>query len=175
MSDSYDRDSYRKSVNDFRDDAKWTMRKTFWLIVLMLMFFTALGIVGRVVGWFGRTAEVVSQQVDPGVMLKRYEWFKDASAALDAKGASIEIYEKRFKDLEAQYTGIPRRDWAREDREQWNLWQSEVAGIKSSFNILAADYNSQMSKWNYAFTNVGDLPKGATKVLPKEYKPYVTS
>jgi len=59
-------------------------------------------------------------------------------------------------------------------REQVGLWQSEVAGITASYNALAADYNAQMSKINYRFCNVGDLPRGATDPLPREFKPYQT-
>jgi hypothetical protein len=45
--------------------------------------------------------------------------------------------------------------------------------MKYSFNQLAADYNAQMAKINYAFCNVGQLPQGATTPLPREYKPYI--
>ena len=37
---------------------------------------------------------------------------------------------------------------------------------------LAAEYNAQMAKFNWAFTNQGKLPAGATEVLPREFKPY---
>ncbi len=70
------------------------------------------------------------------------------------------------------YVELPRNKWPREDREQYNLWQSEVAGIKASYNTLAAEYNAQMSKMNWRFTNVGELPKGAETPLPREFKPY---
>ena len=40
-------------------------------------------------------------------------------------------------------------------------------------NQLCAEYNSAMSKFNYRFTNIGDLPEGATEPLPREYKPYI--
>jgi hypothetical protein len=57
--------------------------------------------------------------------------------------------------------------------ERLSIWQSEVAGVKASYNLLAADYNSAMSKFNYAFCNVGKLPQGAVEPLPREYKPYI--
>lgn len=70
------------------------------------------------------------------------------------------------------YEGVKRLDWPKEDREQYNLWTSEVAGVRASYNALAAEYNSQMSKFNWRFTNAGQLPEGATETLPREYKPY---
>jgi len=31
-----------------------------------------------------------------------------------------------------------------------------------------------MAKFNWAFANVGELPKGADRPLPREFKPYET-
>ncbi len=138
-----------------------------------------LGVAGNVLGWFGETSQVVREQVGPRALLQKYEWFKNASAALDAKVADISIYETRLKSLADQYknadgTAIPRNKWARADVESYNQQSAEVAGVKASYNSLAAEYNAQMSKINYAFTNVGQLPAGAEKPLPREYKPYIT-
>lgn len=106
-------------------------------------------------------------------LLKKYEWFKDAAAQCEAKLASLKAYEARQKSLQAAYAGDKRQAWSREDREQSNLWEQEKAGIKASYNNLAAEYNAQMSKFNYAFCNAGSLPQGATQPLPREFKPYV--
>jgi hypothetical protein len=107
-------------------------------------------------------------------LLKKYEYYKDCSASLDKKIADVQVYDVRVKSLQDEYKGVKRQDWAKEDREQMSIWMSEVAGIKASYNTLAAEYNSAMSKFNWAFCNIGDLPKGATNPLPKEYKPYIT-
>ena len=123
--------------------------------------------------WFAnRTIDVAQQQYDPAVMLKRYEWFKDASAQLDKKQQDIKNYEERQKSLQDEYKGVSRTQWSREDREQFNQWQSELVGVKSSYNSLAAEYNANMAKFNYNFTNTGDLPKGADRPLPREYRTY---
>lgn len=117
-------------------------------------------------------AKAVEEQLDARTLIKRYEWFKDASAQLDKKLVDLKVYEKRFQLLKDEYAGKPRSDWAREDREQFNLWSSEVAGIESSYNTLAAEYNAAMAKINYRWTNYGDMPAGASQPLPKEVKPY---
>lgn len=150
---------------------KWTA-----IIVAGLL---VLGVAGNVLGWFGETAQVVREQVGPRALLQKYEWFKEASAALDAKVADISIYETRLKNLQDQYkntdgTSVPRNKWARTDIEAYNQATAEVAGVKASYNSLAAEYNAAMAKVNYAFTNVGQLPAGAEKPLPREYKPYIT-
>lgn len=118
--------------------------------------------------------DVVAEEAGPRALLKKYQWFKDASAQLDKKQADIKVYEARFKAMEEGYKGQHRSEWAREDREQYNLWTSEVAGIKASYNGLSAEYNAAMVKINWAFCNQGDLPKGADQPLPREYKPYIT-
>lgn len=145
------------------------------LKIVFLIF--ALGIVASVVdygiGWFGETAKVAQKEFGPEMLLKKYEWFKDASSQLDKKQADIMVYDGRMNQMDETYKGLERHKWPREDREQHNLWSSEVAGVKASYNSLAADYNAQMAKFNWHFTNVGDLPPGADKPLPREYKPYM--
>lgn len=122
--------------------------------------------------WFRESKQVAQEELGPRELLRKYEWFKDASSQLDKKKADIKVYQKRITTMSDGYTDLPRNKWPREDREQYNLWQSEVAGIKASYNTLAANYNAQMSKMNWRFTNVGELPKGAETPLPREFKPY---
>jgi len=124
--------------------------------------------VGSVFGWFGEAARVARQEFGPKAVLQKYEWFKDAAAQLDKKRADIEVYGSRLKGMESDYDGVPRREWDRTDKEQMSIWQAELAGVKASYNSLAAEYNAQMSKFNWSFANAGELPAGATEVLPSE-------
>jgi len=144
------------------------------LLVIALISLILLPMHGcsAVLGLGHSAIDTAAAQFDPKVMLKRYEWFKDAAAQLDKKKADIAVYEKRFAQLKADYAGKSRSEWPREDREQANLWSSEVAGITASYNDLAAQYNGAMAKANHAFTNVGDLPRGASTPLPREFKTY---
>jgi hypothetical protein len=144
--------------------------KTFLMVVGVFVLLGVLCVVGFVLnetGWFAsRTVAVAQQQLDPAELLRKYELFKDESAQLDAKLASIKIEEKKVKAVEA----MPGKD--RTDREELMIWEQELDGMKYSYNQLAADYNAQMAKLNYRFCNVGDLPQGADTPLPREYKPY---
>jgi hypothetical protein len=151
-----------------------TDSRTPWLLVAGagLVVAVALGLVGGLLGWFGQARAVAGRELGPEALLHKYEWFKDASAALDAKEASIKVYSRRFENLKKSYSEKPRGDWPREDREQANLWEQEVAGIRASYNSLAAEYNAAMAKVNWRFCNAGDLPRGADKPLPREYRPY---
>jgi len=119
-------------------------------------------------------ATVAQQQFGAKASLEKYEWFKNAAAQLDAKRATLKVYENRFNDLKVQYGEKTRGDWAKDDREQWSIWRSEAAGIAASYNTLAAEYNAQMAKANWRFANAGQLPAGATDPLPREFKPYIT-
>lgn len=120
--------------------------------------------------------ETFYQEFKPSELLKKYEWFKDASAQCDAKLATLGTYETRFKEMRESYgeDSLKRKNWAKDDRQQWNVWESEYTGIKASYNDLASQYNASMAKFNYRFCNAGGLPEGQTQVLPREYKPYIT-
>lgn len=141
--------------------------KTITILVLCLIFVGCR--------YVRNADDTVYNEVSASALLKKYEWFKDASAKLDSKLASIQVAESRLTALEKQYTGVARKEWARTDAEQSSVWAQEVAGLKMSYNSLASEYNAKMAKENYRFCNEGELPKGATKPLPRDYKPYVTN
>lgn len=167
---------YRSEFNSYREDTIWTLGRIFGVIVAVMVLGTTLGVVGCALGLIGgvatNTAAVIQKEFYPDALLRKYEWFKDASAALDKKSADMGVYDARLKSLSEQYVGVKRAAWARDDREQSSIWQSELAGIKASYNQLAAEYNAEMVKFNWRFTNVGDVPQGG-KPLPREYRPYV--
>lgn len=141
--------------------------------ILFLPSCAILIVAGRGCQWANRAVVVAYEEIDPAVLLRKYAWFKDAAAQLDKKRADIKVYGQRLSRMEADYQGAARKDWARTDKEQMSVWQSEMVGVKASYNALAAEYNAQMAKINWCFCNVGQLPKGATEPLPREYAPYV--
>ncbi len=105
-----------------------------------------------------QVASVAQKEFGAKESLRKYEWFKDASAQLDAKRNTIGLYQAKLHTLEKAYPNLPRGQWARDDREQWSIWSSELAGVRASFNTLAAEYNAQSSKFNWAFAQ-GDIPQ----------------
>ncbi len=138
--------------------------------VVMLGFFVLFGIgivvsaTGYVFGWFSEAANVAKQEFGPRAALQKYEWFKDASAQLDKKVADIEVYKTQLNSIN------PDR-MSRTQQEQYMLWKREVAGVTASYNSLAAEWNSQISKFNWR-PFLASLPNGATELLTKEYTPY---
>lgn len=143
-------------------------------IILIIVGFLALIVILNILGWIGGATQVVSEEFSPRVLFDRYLWFKDAAAQLDKKQADIAVYDARLKNLSGAYIGIPRGKWPREDREQYSTWSSEAAGIRASYNSLAAEYNAAMAKVNWKFAERGTLPPGATVPLPREFKPYIS-
>ena len=172
--DAYDREGYRREAERALEDARWSAGRVIFKIILPAMIAVVLlGIVGNALGWFGEAAQVAREQFSPREMLRKYEQFKDMKAQLDKKKADIAVFEGRVKAQDEAYTGVARKDWPRDEREQRSVWESEVAGVKASFNSLAADYNANMAKFNWRFANQGMLPEGATEPLPREFAPYV--
>lgn len=165
--------SYRDEFSRAEKDAYWSLPK---VLLFGILFFGALGALGFVFSMFSEAGTVAQKEFGATALLKKYEWFKDASAQLDQKLATGKVYESRFASISSGYpNGTSRSAWAREDREQFSTWQSELAGIKASYNDLAAQYNAEMVKFNWRFASAGELPQGATIPLPREYKPYTTN
>jgi len=146
------------------------LRAMIGLIILGVI----VGVIGYSLGWFGEAGKVAQDEFGPKAVLLKYEWFKDTAAQLEKKQADIAVFERRIKQQDEAYKGTSRKDWPRDEREQRSVWESEVSGVKASYNGLAADYNSQMAKFNWRFANVGELPKGAENPLPREFKSYVS-
>ena len=159
---------------DFEQKPRLTIFRGFlWVLPLSFALWLAGGIVGHFTAVSNNANQVVRQEFYPDALLRKYSWFKDTAAGLDKKLADLKVYDTRIQQLRADYNGAARKEWAREDREQLSIWQSEKAGVAASYNSLAAEYNAQMSKFNWRFTNVGDLPPGATTPLPRAFKPYL--
>jgi len=148
------------------ESGPWGLFKIGLLAILLLAGLGLFaGLLGRGCSVVNETASVAQKELGPSALLKKYEWFKNASAQLDKKRADIAMYEAQIKRGSAK-----AHDRLTEDRVF--QWETECLGVKASYNGLAAEYNAQMAKINWAFTNVGSLPAGATDPLPREYKPY---
>ena len=114
--------------------------------------------------------KTVEKIYTPSELLKKYEFYKDLSSTLDRRKADISVYDGELSRFEKKYE---ERSMPKDEREYYNKMNSERLGLINSYNQLASEYNSAMSKFNYRFCNVGDLPKGATDPLPREFKSYI--
>ena len=149
--------------------------KGFFIVIGVVLLLGVVSVGGMALNWMDEAATVAQEEFGPREMLRKYEWFKDASAQLDAKNSTIDRLRSQVAGMEADYEGIARPQWAREDRQTLSVWRADLTGAIGSFNLLAGDYNAQMAKFNYAFANAGSLPQGATQPLPREFKPYTNN
>ena len=136
-------------------------------VIFLVIGIPACFIIGQTTSWCSGAVQVAQEQFNARELLRKYEWFKNASAQLDAKTADIELYKQRFDTLPKGNVTA----WPRHLTDQYMIWQSEYTGIRASYNALASEYNAQMSKFNWRFTNAGDVPEGG-KPLPREYREY---
>lgn len=110
------------------------------------------------------TTTVVHNEFSASAMLKKYEYFKDLSAAIDSKRADLNAYKANLQDYKVT---------DKDSRFYYEQSKAEAMGILMIHNQLVADYNAGMSKFNYAFCNVGTLPASNLEPLPREFKPYL--
>ena len=130
---------------------------------IMLAFFI-LGMLGYGLGWFAEAGQVAKEEFGPRASLEKYEWFKDASSQLEKKREDINIYLQRIKSFEQDYDGVKRKDWDRIDKQTYSQYHQELAGVRSSYNKLAAQYNANSVKFNWS------IYKGNSDIPPYEYK-----
>jgi hypothetical protein len=136
----------------------------------MKLFFTIAGIFILTIICFsalrycGNAADTIHTEFSPSALLKKYEYFKDLSAAIDSKRADLNAYKSNLQDY-----NITDKD----SRFYYEQSKAEAMGILMMHNNLVAEYNAGMSKFNYAFCNVGSLPASNLEPLPREFKPYL--
>ena len=106
-------------------------------------------------GWFGDAADAAKKEFGPKAMLTKYEWFIDTSKQIERMQADITIYQVK-QEICVVPKGMYKAD--RIEREQCMLWAQEVAGIKSSYNDIVAEYNSASSKFNWSMFDTANIP-----------------
>lgn len=134
------------------------MKKTFAFILVLFSVFGCR--------YVDDASDTAFDEFKASSLLKKYEYFKDLSSAIDKKRADIEMYQAEISTMDSK---------DKDDKFYIQQRKSELFGIIAMHNELCAEYNSAMSKFNYSFTNVGNLPKGAITTLPREIKPYINN
>ena len=123
------------------------------LLVLFLLVLSSCS-------YWQETKEVTWQETRPSVVLKKYEYFKKLSSRLDMQRANLELLKEQLESPNLS------QDWKQ------NI-VSQMIGVSANYNNLAAIYNEEMSKINYAFCNVGKMPISNLEPLPREFTPYI--
>lgn len=147
--------------------------RTFGIIVAAILGFIVLSLglraCGFASGWMDDAQKTAHKEFDASALLKKYEDFKNLSAAIDEKRSEIEMYQAEIADMEKE------KSTDRDDKFYIQQRKSELFGLISMHNSLCADYNSAMSKFNYRLCNKGDMPASNLEPLPREIKPYINN
>jgi hypothetical protein len=136
------------------------MKTLFWLLGACIISIAFASIVRSC----GDTSDTIHKQFSASALLKKYEYFKDLSAAIDAKRADLNAYKATLQDYVVKN---------RDDKFYYEQSKSEAMGILMIHNQLVSEYNSAMSKSNYSFCNAGSLPESNMEPLPRDHKPYL--
>ena len=136
-------------------------------ILYFILAFAVLSAVNFVCGNISSVNRVAQNEFNAQALLKKYEYFKNLSGAIDKKDADIAVYREELASVEKPTTS--------DERFYLEQRKSELLGIISIRNNLASEYNIAMSKFNYRFCNAGDLPETNMQPLPREFKPYILS
>lgn len=131
------------------------MRFIVGICVVFLVFLICL-----IISVAEKSYDVAQEQFGPKQSLVKYEWFKDASNAIESKEQSIKVYESSIEELKKTYEGVSKKDWPRDDREALNQKEVELNGLKTAYNNLVEEYNSNSSKFNWKYANTeGNVPR----------------
>jgi len=145
--------------------------------VLVLLFVAMVLVNGcNAMRWGHEASEVAYQETRPTVLLKKYRYFKQVAAKLDALQANIAAMDSTLKTWERRYQALPTEKWPRHVSEQYDSRLAETNATKANFNALASDYNQAMSDTAFAFCNVGSLPKGfpeGATALKRKFATYI--
>lgn len=140
--------------------------KTFGIIIGLCLLFVTITFTCNM---FNDGVKTVEEQYKPSALLKKYEYFKNLSGAIDKKDADIQMYQSEISEL----SKVSHMD--KDDKFYIQQRKSELMGIIAIRNDLCSEYNIAMSKFNYRFCNKGDMPQTNLEPLPREYKPYINN
>ena len=142
--------------NDFENNPRRTIQRFIaWIFLIGIVF----SIASYSLGWFSEAGKVAQEEFGPEASIEKYEWFEDCASTLEEKSHTINVYEHNIVDMDSMYAGIPRKDWDRLDKQQYNQWTMEITGIKASYNKVVKEYNAASAKFNWSLYNETDLPE----------------
>ncbi len=121
------------------------MKKVFLAFILLFSF--AFSGCGWIAGWTSNGLSAAHKEFDPSAMLRKYEWFKDQYAQMQQISKRTEDAESRIKRFES-FNGAPSK-WGWQTHDEYNRLGTVLQGYKDQYNSLAAEYNSQSSKFNW--------------------------
>lgn len=121
-------------------------------------------------------ATVVVSNFDPVRMQKVYENLQTLKTDIEKYKVIALTYDDKQQSLMKLY-GANATAWPKDVRSEYADDDWAKTGALNNYNNLVSQYNGEMSKWNYAFCNIGPAPYGVQgyQPMPKGYREYKTS
>ncbi len=138
------------------------------VFIVVCLFLAGLGIkaAGIVGGFVGGAMDVVQQEFNPQEIQRKYLWFKQSHAALDAKDQNI----KNILAMIDEVSAVPRDQRTEDDTFELRQNRTVLMGMKANFNKMASEYNANVSTWNWGYFDKGEYP--GYKRFQSKFKPY---
>lgn len=142
-----------------------------WIIGICILLFVVLPTFFYITGYIGKTAQVVTKEIDPVVIQAKYVWFQNQKTAIDNSDANIrgQINSAKVKKFSEN-----RSEWTRTDKELFARSIDDIMGNIALRNGLVRDYNGAMSQWQMLFANLGSWPKGV-QYQPDDFRNFPNS
>lgn len=99
---------------------------------------------------------VAEDQFAPDALLHKYEWFKNQHNSIKQIGVRTDQSKQAVEDYK-RMMGDPSK-WNFSQHEEYGRLSTTHSGYLSQYNALAAEYNSQSSKFNWDFVKTNELP-----------------
>lgn len=142
-----------------------------WIIGVCILLFVVLPVFFYITDYAGKTAQVVTKEIDPVIIQQKYVWFQNQKAAIDNSDANIRL---QINSTLAKKSTQNRSYWDRTDKELFSRSVDDIDGNIALRNGLVRDYNSAMSQWQMNFANLGSWPKGA-QYQPNDFRNFPNS
>jgi hypothetical protein len=143
-------DKWEQAADKGPEALLWKYGVTVFVIIVIV------SVLGFVLYPVVQGARVVEKTLDADNMIYNYEWFKQRNQdirSIDAKIVASEASVSMFKE-----DAGPRKEWKREDREEYARLSAVLLGLKQQRADLAAEYNARSQMANRSIFKTDELP-----------------
>src|SRR3989344_8903020 len=114
----------------------------------------------------------VTQEYGPRSTIEIFDWFEDTAAKIHKKQRDILIYESFLKRLRDSYGDKLPEHWAANERDQLFTWSREVIAIKYEQDVLAREFNTEMTDPLWELVNGIREAKAQVTAIPRLFMTY---
>ena len=145
---------YRDEVREYTREARWTLAKIFFSIILPIMVLCGVG--GLLVHFVMKPVEVLDKVTDPDRMISNYEWFIQQDK--DIKAVDIQIVNATKARDDFRANAGDRSKWTFDDRQEDSRLSSVATGLMQQRASMVADYNAKTDMGTRSFLKQHNLP-----------------